>query len=544
MATGANIQPGRGREVTNLPPQVDLRSNAAQVYGEAARTFDRFYDAAKPDLIRRAQARGGEEGAAIAAGEQEYRRDIFTFGEVAAARAQAREAAFIARTRTDIEARDDQLRNEYRYDPEGYARASQEAISTFIQNAPAEWAVNVETFARARQQSSLASIAQARVARDDQETVQALAVREARLTESIVALAAQGVTSGEQYDALMAERDEVQTTRANNPAVLYSPEQRVADDEKLFDDMTTATVVRAALEQYSANGRGGAGLASASRYLTDNVLEGEAFADMDPGRRSRVFRDAQRQISDFAVADRQEEREREEAERAARAEAREKVGDYRLRILLGETTEAEILADDTLDEGQQAGLVASVRANARRLEREARADAAAGRADAMQELMGQAGAGTLSTGEIADAVAAGLINQQQARTLRSYNDQSLRPIIEDVMAPVRDAQSRPGMRNRPGQAERMATAEEAAAQFVRDNPDLTLEQRLAGGRAIRDRIFGDNAAGRPANAQTANTEQAARVRAANQRIQAARDAGRPFSPEEEARIRREARNAD
>jgi hypothetical protein len=544
MATGANIQPGRGREVTNLPPQVDVRSNAAQVYGEAARTFDRFYDAAKPDLIRRAQARGGEEGAAIAAGEQEYRRDIFTFGDVAAARAQAREAAFIARTRTDIEARDDQLRNEYRYDPEGYARASQEAISTFIQNAPAEWAVNVETFARTRQQASLASIAQARVARDDQETVQALAVREAKLTESLVALAANGVTSGEQYDALMAERDEVQTTRASNPAVLYSEDQRVADDEKLFDDLTTALVVRSAVQQYRANGRGGPGLAAASRYLEDNVLEGEAFADMDPGRRSRVHREARRQLSDFAVADREEERAREAAEAEARAEARERAGEYRLRILLGEATEADILADETLDDGVQAGLVASARANARRLEREARSDAAAGRSDAMQELMAQAGAGTLSTGEIADSVAAGLINQQQARTLRSYNDQSLRPIIEDVMAPVRDVTSRGGMNRRPDYNANLAVAEEAAARFVRDNPDLTLEQRLAGGRAIAERVFGAAGAGRPGGAQTANTEQAARVRAANQRIQAARDAGRPFSPEEEARIRREARNAD
>jgi hypothetical protein len=162
----------------------------------------------------------------------------------------------------------------------------------------------------------------------------------------------------------------------------------------------------------------------------------------------------------------------------------------------------------------------------------------------MQELMAQAGAGTLSTGEIADSVAAGLINQQQARTLRSYNDQSLRPIIEDVMAPVRDVTSRGGMNRRPDYNANLAVAEEAAARFVRDNPDLTLEQRLAGGRAIAERVFGAAGAGRPGGAQTANTEQAARVRAANQRIQAARDAGRPFSPEEEARIRREARNAD
>ena len=68
MATGASQQPGRGVVVTNLAPQVDMRDGSAEAWDAARRVADRFYEAGKPDLIRRAQARGNAEGEAVAAG--------------------------------------------------------------------------------------------------------------------------------------------------------------------------------------------------------------------------------------------------------------------------------------------------------------------------------------------------------------------------------------------------------------------------------------------------------------------------------------------
>ena len=543
MATGANIQPGRGIAVTNLPPSVDLRTGEAEAWDSARRVADRFVDANKADLIRRAQVRGAEEGAAVAAGGEMPKRGWLFGGDVAAARTAALETAYTARVRTDIDARDEQLRREHRYDPEAYERAAGEMVSGFIQGADPQFAVGVETYARARTADGLSAVANARASRDEQETVQALGVRAGTLQERLIALGGRegGMESAEYRDTLL-EYSDLQDQRAGNPAVLYSEDQRATDDDKLFDSIQSANVTRLSIEQYRANGGGLGGNAAALRYLQSEVLEGEAFKDVDPERRQRIYRDSVSQLRDFTAVDREEQRIADEQERETRAARREAVGDYRLRILLGDADRDAIMADPLLEDGDKAGLLATVQAAERREAADARRDAALERSenrDTYNDWRDQAAGGTLTPADLADGVNSGQLSRGQARTLQGMNDRTLRPVIDVVLGPTRDRAA--GRRNVSRQ---IAVAEEAAVRFARDNPDATLEQRIAAGNAIRDSVFGQQSAGQPSNPQTRQTGTAARVAAANQRIAAARTAGRPMSLAEENRIRNEARNGD
>lgn len=541
MATGANLQPGRGREVSNLTPQVDLRTNDAQMWQQAERVFDMFADAAKPDLIRRAQARGSAEGAAIAAGEQEYRAPGFVFGDVAAAREQALQTAFNARTRTDIDARFDELRREHRWDPEAFQTASREVVSGFIQGAPSEFAVDIETYAQGKAAAGLSWVADQRAVRDEQEVVQSLAVREAALTERMIALAADGKIGSDEYREALAERSDLQDQRANNPAILYSEDQRVADDDKLDRAVLGASIGRAAVQTYQEQGRGLPGMAASMRFLEAEVLNGEAFAHLPPEQKRAIYRDAQNQLRDFYNVDREEQRAQDQQEREAREAQRELVGDYRLRLLMGEVTEAEIMADAKLDDTAKAGLVTARRAQERRAEADARRDAALERAEAREgynTLRDSAYAGMLGQGEIADALDAGLISRGQAQTLRDMNDKQLKPLIDDIMAPFNDALRRPGMTQR-GTAALRARAEQAATQVAREHPEFTLDERLRAGEAIATRLMGANGRGRPQNGQTAQSGQAQQLQALAAERTRRQESGRAMSRAEYDRRRNE-----
>jgi hypothetical protein len=89
----------------------------------------------------------------------------------------------------------------------------------------------------------------------------------------------------------------------------------------------------------------------------------------------------------------------------------------------------------------------------------------------------------------------------------------------------------------------MAAAEEGAAQWVRDNPQATLEQRLQAGRWYAERHFGAGAnspAGGGGESGAADQARIARIRAVNADIAARARAGRPYSAAEANRMRNEA----
>ncbi|WP_292229313.1 hypothetical protein [Brevundimonas sp.] len=535
MATGQSAQPRRNIEVSNIAPQVDLRNGEGQMWDQATRVFDRLSEAAKPNQIRRAQARGMEEGAAIAAGEKDYVAPRFTFGDVAAARQSAVETAYSARVRSDVDARERQIRRDFRYDPIGYEQAAKEMVSGFIQGAPPDFAVAVEQYATGVTASGLSSVADARSQRDEAETNQALTVRVRELDERLIALASQpGGQDAPEYLAAADERQSLQQQRQDNPAITYSPEQRALDDNKVDEAVLGAGIARVAVQAYSDAGGGQAGLAAATRFLNAEVLQGEAFKDLTPERRARVNRDALEQVRVFSAADREEKRLQEETERAARAAEREAVGDLRLGILMGEVTESDIKARADLSDTAKAGLINSVRTQERRERADTNRDAQLERTNARLaygEIRDSAQAGTLSTSEIADALSAGIITQGQARTLQGLNDRALKPIVADVLAPVRDASRRPGMSQR-GNAVPMAQAEAHAVTWARANPDATLQQRIEFGEFVAKTVFGGQGAGRPANQQAAQTDQAARLAALSAERNQRAGTGRPMSTRE------------
>ncbi|WP_374387070.1 hypothetical protein [Brevundimonas sp.] len=515
MATGSNIQPRRDVGVTNITPGIDFRNGDAEAWEAAGRVADRLWDAAKPNLLMRAKARGAEIGDEIAAGEREYKAPRLVLGEVAAAREQAIVTAYDARIRSDIDNRERELRQQFRLDPQGYEAAWGAAQSGFIQAAPPEFAVAVETYARTRGQDGLGAVSAARVDADQREASQALGVRIATLDERLIALASRpGGLESPEYAEALSERQGLQDQRMSNPAILYSEAQRAVDDDKLADGVTSANVTRLAIEQYTAGGKGLAGVAAATRFLNEEVLQGEAFSDLSPDRLQRIYRDAVSQVRDFSAVDREETRLEEAREREERAARRELVGDYRLRILMGEATEDQIQADASLTDADKAGLIASARAQARRAATEARTEVTLGRVAAYNELSTQAFAGGLTNGEIADALNAGTITGTQASTLRSLNNRTIKPIVDDVLAPVRDATRGPGRSGRPN-AEKMAEAERHAANWASANPDSTIQERVEFGRFIAQTVFGGGAsgAGRPQGAQAAAQGRQAELRA-------------------------------
>lgn len=528
--------------LTDITPGADFRTGEAEVWDQGTRLLKKYEEANKPNLIRRAQQRGAIEGAAVADGAPLPERGFMFFGDAAEARTAAMEAAYTARVRTDFDAREAAVRQQFRHDPEGYEAEMGRVRSGFIQGAPPEFAVDVETYANDRAQRGLEAVSGARIVRDEQETVQALSVRHAKLSEDLIALAAAGQTESFEFMQKEAEYTALQTQREGNPAILYSSEQRVADDEKLGDGMMLARINRNAVETYNDSGRGLAGYAAAARFLDEEVLNGEAFADVAPGRRAKMHRDALTELRAFSVADREEARVAAEQERQRQAELREVRDSLVLDAALGEITEADVLARTDLDDAGKARVLSAVRARESRERTERTAALAmetAGRTAHYNALRDDAQAGTLNAAEVAEAVEAGLILPGQAQTLRTMNDRTLKPLVDDVMAPVREAARRPGasMRERDSN---LARAEEGAAMWIRANPDATLEQRLQAGRWYAERHFGGGAAGAPTGGQSADQQRVARIRAVNEQIRARAAAGRPYSLAEQNRMRNEA----
>lgn len=542
MATGANIQPGRGIEVSNITPQVDLRGGGdIQTWDRIRAIGARFEEANKPNLIRRAQQRGLEIGAE-AAKTGEYNPG-FAFGDVGQARVQAAQAGYQAAIRTDIDRRESELRVQYRMDPQGYEQASKEMISGFINGAPPEFAVEVEAYAQDLVGRGFSAISNTRAVRDDQEAAQAMGVRVATLDERLLALAGEGKVGSPEYIKAWSEREKAQELRARNPAILYSDDQREADDERMNDGVLAASITRMAVESYRAAGGGLPGLAEGQRFLSEEILEGEAFADLSPESRQRIYRDSSSQLRDFSVADREKARAEREEEAAQRAKEREMVADLTLDITMGAgPTEAEIMAREDLSDESKNRLITRRRGYERQQRTERNRVAAVTRAAEAEVYTGfsqQAAAGMLDSTELADAVSAGLISRERAATLTGRNDRALRPVVDRVLVPSRDISGGPGQRSRRDRNERAMEAEDLAVEWARANPNATPTEQIAAGREIAQAVYGQSGAGRPANQQTRDRDNDAALRAVDEDFRAGR-----ISASERRRRRQEIMNGD
>lgn len=230
MATGANLQQGRGIQVSNITPQVDLRNGEAEAWAGAGKTLDRIYDAAKPNLTRKARAAGAEEGRALAAGEIERpKRGLLSFGEVAAARETAMRDAYLASVATDVDDREREIRSQFGHDLEAYERTMVGVRSGFIEGSEPDFAVDVENYINRRMGVGKADIAEnvSRVAIAEADG--ALRARAAMIEKQLRELIDQEKVDTPEYEALNEDLAQAYRQRASNPAIAYSDEEADAD---------------------------------------------------------------------------------------------------------------------------------------------------------------------------------------------------------------------------------------------------------------------------------------------------------------------------
>lgn len=230
MATGANFQPGRGIQVSNITPQVGLATGEAEVWDQAERVFNRLNEAAKPNLIRKAQQAGAEEGRALAAGEIERpKRGPLSFGEVAAARETAMRDAYMAGVATDIDDREREARTQFGHDLAGYERAMAGVRSGFINGSEPEFAVDVENYINRRIGVGKTDISEnvSRVALAEADST--LRARIALSEKQLLLLIDQGKAGTLEYDDAEESLLQAIRQRSSNPAIAYSEAEADAD---------------------------------------------------------------------------------------------------------------------------------------------------------------------------------------------------------------------------------------------------------------------------------------------------------------------------
>jgi hypothetical protein len=435
-----------------------------------------------------AKATGGEVPADTAMhGAARLATNLLTHG----AYEQAFNAAALARLKSDIDNHDEVLKGQFQNDPGGYKGAAQKSLSGFIQGAPEHLAVSVESYGQTKFAGSYAALSRVAEQNAAKDAAHAIGVRVKTLDDKLLGLAS--TPDGLNSDAFMradAERTLLQIERTRNPAITYTPEDLQFDDARLYDSLHGAAAAATAASAYGEAGGGLPGKAAAYRVLENEILKGPALEGVDPGRRQRIYTDARKQIDDYSRADLEMQQQQAAADRQARAEKREVVGDLRLQAMLGGLSEKQVMARADITDADKSSIIAGIRAESRRERAEQRAAGAqerSARADLYRQYSDSAQAGTLSAAEIADGVNAGHLTPGQARTLAAKRDRSLAPVIEDVMAPVKDAASRPGHR---ASNEKMALAEEQATEWARQNPSAPLDLKLKAGEVIAKRVFG------------------------------------------------------
>lgn len=254
MATGRNIQPGRGREVTNLAPMVNLDTGEDRAWGALGRVADQVRDAAKPGLIRAAQAAGAREGVNQAATGEKPQRGLLSFGQVAEARIEASTRAYLAGMSTDFDGREAQVRTEFAHDVEGYRRKMADVRTSLIQTSDPDHAVEIETYINRRMQIGEADVAE-RVSRVSTERAnRALVERIGSLEAKALGLIADGRSQTIDFQLIQDEILQQYRARAANPALPYSDEEMQNDWRGYLGRASAAGAVHHARSLLQAEG--------------------------------------------------------------------------------------------------------------------------------------------------------------------------------------------------------------------------------------------------------------------------------------------------
>lgn len=222
MATGANLQPARGRQTTANAPTVNTDTGEAGLWRSVGQVGQEIEALSKPGLIRSAQWHGAEEGAAYAAGAEKPKRGPLSFGEVAEARERATTQAYIAGVSTDFDTREADVQRENPFSVEGYERRMAEVRSGFIQSADPEHAVQLEQYFNRRVEAGRSSIADAvsRVAIEQANA--AMVERTGMLEGKLLELIDRGEGNTVDYRLVQDDLRQQYAERVNNPAMAYS----------------------------------------------------------------------------------------------------------------------------------------------------------------------------------------------------------------------------------------------------------------------------------------------------------------------------------
>jgi hypothetical protein len=87
--------------LSNITPGADFRTGEGELFQQGERLLDKYAEANKTNLIRRAQQRGAIEGAAVADGSPMPERGFLFTGDVAEARTAGADALTLHTARTN-----------------------------------------------------------------------------------------------------------------------------------------------------------------------------------------------------------------------------------------------------------------------------------------------------------------------------------------------------------------------------------------------------------------------------------------------------------
>lgn len=282
MATGANLQQGRGIQVSNLPARSDVSEGAGQVFDALGNVGDKIRAGAKPALAAKARQLGAREGMDAAAGG-EVRSRTFDFGEIAAQREAAYGQAYLAGTSNDFDAQEADVRRRNQANPEGYEAEMQAVRSGFIQGADPAYAVDVEQYAIRRGQAGLSAVADQAAQVQITEANNALTARMGGLEGRALGLIDEGNERTIEFEIIKDEYEQLIETRVANPQIPYSREEADADLREFQVRGQSRVVARQVREVLESEG---------SIAALDFVNELQADPDLDPAARPAIVQAA------------------------------------------------------------------------------------------------------------------------------------------------------------------------------------------------------------------------------------------------------------
>jgi len=283
---------GTGRLTTNFDHGVSAAKpqpgttpyfNAfGQLSQDLARIGKTFGDQIDKIGVGRGQREGAEAAAASARGERPEFDWTILDRVLAPHRMEAAEAAYTAGVKTEIDAREKEIRAKFAFDPDGYKAESAKMVDGFIATAPGDWAQDVGGYARKQVREGEAAVVKARTERDQAENVATVTAREAATRADYLALLMDGKFLTPEAEAKRQEWASINRGKIANPLFKWSDAQAQIEEDKLDDEVLGVLTQRKAMDAYTRAGGGEPGRLAYLRSLEED------FGYRDPTQESRV----------------------------------------------------------------------------------------------------------------------------------------------------------------------------------------------------------------------------------------------------------------